>query len=251
MPKPTLATLDEIEYPDSDGQPMAESEFQFNPILYVVGALRNHFQDRDDVYVVGNLLLYYEQGNPSASVSPDVFAVLGAPNHPRSSYLLWQEPKAPDWVLEVTSRSTRQVDQGRKRDLYARLGVLEYWQYDPTGDCLDPPLQGFALSEGRYEASLALQEVEGASSAYSPALGLNLRLDAGVLRFHDPLTDEYLLTHLEENKARQAEAQARREAEGRLLESEQARQAAEARLAELEARIQALRQASPPDQAER
>lgn len=258
MPKPMLATLDEIEYPDSDGQPMAESEFQFNPILYAVGALRNYFQDRDDVYVVGNLLLYYEQGNPSASVSPDVFAVLGAPNHTRSSYLLWQEPKAPDWVLEVTSRSTRQVDQGRKRDLYARLGVLEYWQYDPTGDYLDPPLQGFALSAGRYQASLALEEVEGVSSAYSSALGLNLRLDAGVLRFHDPLTDEYLLTYLEENKARQAEAQARREAENRLLESEQARkaegrarQAAEARLAELEARIQALQQASPPDQAER
>lgn len=226
MPRPTLATLEDVEYPDSDGLPMAESEFQFNPIVYAVGALRNHFHEHDDVYVVGNLLLYYEEGNRSASVSPDVFVVFGAPNHTRSSYLLWQERKAPDWVLEVTSRSTRQVDQGRKRYLYARLGIPEYWQYDPTGDYLDPTLQGFALSDGRYDTALILEEVDGVLSAYSPVLGLNLRLDEGVLRLHDPLRDEYLLTH--------------QEAAARLRESEQARQEAEARLAELEARFRAL-----------
>lgn len=226
MPRSTLAALEDIEYPDSDGSPMAESEFQFNPIVYAVGALRNHFHEHDDVYVVGNLLLYYEEGNRSAAVSPDVFVVFGASNHTRSSYLLWQEPKAPDWVLEVTSRSTRQVDQGRKRSLYARLGIPEYWQYDPTGDYLDPTLQGFVLSGGRYDTALALEEVEGVLSAYSPVLGLNLRLDAGVLRLHDPRRDEYLLTH--------------QEAAARLRESEQARLEAEARLAELEARFRAL-----------
>ena len=200
MPRSTLATLD-IEYPDSDGLPMAESEFQFNPIVYAVGALRNHFQDHDDIYVVGNLLLYHEEGNRSASVAPDVFVVFGVSNHTRSSYLLWQETQGPrDWVLEVTSRSTRQVDQGKKRDLYARLGIPEYWQYDPTGDYLDPPLQGFALSGGRYDTALALERVDAVWSAFSPVLGLNLRLDGGVLRFHDPLTDEYLLTHLEEKQ---------------------------------------------------
>ena len=72
------------------------------------------------------------------------------------TYLLWEEGKGPDWVLEVTSWSTRQVDQGRKRDLYARLGVSEYWQYDPTGDYLDPPLQGLVLADGGYGAALAL-----------------------------------------------------------------------------------------------
>ena len=242
MPRSTLATLD-IEYPDSDGLPMAESEFQFNPIVYAVGALRNHFQDHDDIYVVGNLLLYHEEGNRSASVAPDVFVVFGVSNHTRSSYLLWQEPKAPDWVLEVTSRSTRQVDQGKKRDLYARLGIPEYWQYDPTGDYLDPPLQGFALSGGRYDTALALERVDAVWSAFSPVLGLNLRLDGGVLRFHDPLTDEYLLTHLEENRARRMEATVRQA-------EVQARRKAEDRVAELEARLQAL-QSSPPDQPER
>jgi hypothetical protein len=189
------------------------------------------------------LLLYHEEGNRSASVAPDVFVVFGVSNHTRSSYLLWQEPKAPDWVLEVTSRSTRQVDQGKKRDLYARLGIPEYWQYDPTGDYLDPPLQGFALSGGRYDTALALERVDAVWSAFSPVLGLNLRLDGGVLRFHDPLTDEYLLTHLEENRARRMEATARQA-------EVQARRKAEDRVAELEARLQAL-QSSPPDQPER
>lgn len=142
MQRSTLVTPG-IDYPDSDGQPTAESEFQLNPILYAVGALRSHFQDRDDVYVVGDLMLYYEEGDQTASVAPDVFVVFGVPNHLRRTYLLWQEGKAPDFVLEVTSRSTRQVDQGIKRGLYARLGVVEYWQYDPTGDYLDPPLNTF------------------------------------------------------------------------------------------------------------
>ena len=223
MPRSTLVTPD-IDYPDSDGQPMAESEFQLNPILYAVGALRSHFQGRDDVYVVGDLLLYYEEGDGKASVAPDVFVVFGVPNHPRRTYLLWQEGKAPDFVLEVTSRSTRQVDQGTKRDLYARLGIAEYWQYDPTGDYLDPPLQGFMLSGGQYGEALALERVSVVWNAYSPVLGLNLRLEDGVLRFHDPLTNEYLLTH---------------------QESEQARRQAEARVAELEARMRALQPSEP------
>ena len=227
MPRSTLVTPD-LDYPDSDGQPMAESEFQLNPILYAVGALRSHFQNRNDVYVVGDLLLYYEQGNRGASVAPDVFVVFGASNHTRSSYLLWEEPKAPDWVLEVTSQSTRQVDQGTKRDLYVRLGIAEYWQYDPTGDYLEPPLQGFMLSDGQYGEALAPERVGAVWSAYSPVLGLNLRLDDGVLRFHDPLTNEYLLTH---------------------QESEQARRQAEGRMAELEARMRDL-QPPPPGRPE-
>ena len=234
MPQPTTATLNDIEYPDSDGQPMAESEFQFNPIVYAVGSLRIHFQHRPDVYVAGNLLLYYEENGQAASVAPDVFVVFGVAKHPRRIYQVWREGEVPAFVMEVTSRSTRQDDQGRKRDIYARLGVSEYWQYDPTGDYLDPPLQGFVLSERRYGAPLTLERVGSVQSAASAVLGLNLRLDAGVLRFHDPLTDAYLLSH--------------QETADRLRESEQARREAEARLAEVEARLRALQPSTPPEQ---
>lgn len=126
--------VDRIDYPDSDGQPMAESDFQRTPLIYAVESLRIYFQDRADVYVSGNLFLYYEPGNPRAVVAPDVFVVIGAPRHDRASYKLWEEPKGPDFVLEITSRSTYTEDQGVKRGVYALLGVREYWQYDPTGD---------------------------------------------------------------------------------------------------------------------
>lgn len=66
-----------------------------------------------------NLLIYYEEGNPRGKGPPDVFVMLGAPSRDRSSYLLWQEPKAPDFVLEITSLSTYREYQGKKRAFIA------------------------------------------------------------------------------------------------------------------------------------
>jgi len=84
-------------------------------------------------------------------VAPDVFVVFGVSNHKWRSYKLWEEGKAPSFILEITSESTRAVDQGRKRGLYAFLGVQEYFQYDPTSDYLIPPLQGLRLRGEIYE----------------------------------------------------------------------------------------------------
>ena len=136
MAFPVTSSATEIYYPDTDGLPVAESDFQLGPLMYAIDALRAYFQGRDDVYVAGDLFLYYEEGNPRAVVAPDVFVVLGVPNHYRSSYMLWREPKAPDFVLEITSQSTRVQDQGTKRERYAVLGVQEYFQYDPKQICV-------------------------------------------------------------------------------------------------------------------
>ena len=70
------------------------------------------------VYVGSNNFLYYERGNPRAVVAPDVYVEVGAAAHLRDTYLLWNEPKGPDFVLEVTSASTRREDERRKRDVY-------------------------------------------------------------------------------------------------------------------------------------
>ena len=91
-------------------------------------------------YVSGNLFIYYREGDPQAVVAPDVFVVLGADSADRSIYRLWEEPKGPDFVLEITSRSTRREDQVSKRELYRSLGVREYWQFDPADDYLELPL---------------------------------------------------------------------------------------------------------------
>ena len=220
-----------VEYPCSDGQPMAETEFQLIPLINAISALRAHFASREDVYVIGNMFLYYQEGNPRAVVAPDLFVVVGVPKHKRHTYKLWEEPKAPDFVLEVTSRSTRKVDQGRKREVYASLDVGEYWQFDPTGDYLAPRLQGLELHHGDYRPMPSVATVDGGLLLHSPTLGLDVRLEAGEeLRFHDPATSQNLLSY-EEIQTQMRAAQAR------MREERAAHQATMARLEELEARL--------------
>ena len=212
----------EIDYPSSDGEPLAESYFQLIPLVYAFDALRRRYADREDVFVAADLLIYYRRGTRD-SVAPDVFVVFGAANRPRHSYLLWQEPKGPDFVLEITSASTREKDQGPKRETYRRLGVREYWQYDPTGDYLAPPLQGLELIGGRYERLPAEKLADGTLRLQSEVLGLEVRQEAEGLRFYDPATRSYLLSSDEEQQGRlraeqrwQLEAAARRQAEARI-----------------------------------
>ena len=157
--------------------------------------------------------------------------------------MLWEEPKGPDFVLEITSRSTRTRDQGPKRGTYAFLGVREYFQYDPTHDYLVPALQGARLVAGSYQALLPTTLPDGTLMLHSEVLELEVRLEEGALRFYDPATGQRLLSHAEIEQARRAASrppaaeQARREAEERAGREEAARQAAEARIAELEARL--------------
>ena len=240
-----------LDYPDSDGLPMAENESQFWPILYAGSALDRYFQARDDVYVVGNLLLYYEEGNPQKgdfgkSVSPDLMVVLGAPKHVRSSYRLWEEPKAPDFVLEIASESTYRVDQGRKRALYADIGVAEYWQVDPVSAYLRPPLQGLRLVSGRYEPIPHGEKRDGTLTACSEVLGLELHLNPAapvrdVLHFYDAARGEYLRTYREVEQAREEADQARREAEARLRQAQDQLRKSETARKALEAELRALR----------
>ena len=202
-----------IEYPDSDGRPMAESEAQRAAIMYAIGALDVWFEPRADVYVSGDLLLYYEEGNPKASVAPDVFVVFGAAKHLRRTYKLWEEPKVPDFVLEVASASTWEEDEGRKGRLYERLGVREYWQYDATGEHLPVRLKGRRLVGGRYRPHPAIESLNGTLILRSETLGLELRAKGEELYFLDPVTGHRLLGHREE-------AMARRTAEARVAELE-------------------------------
>ena len=218
-----------IDYPDSDGKPMAENDWQRNVIVYALSVLENRFDGRPDVYVSGDLLIYYEGGNPRASVVPDVFVVFGAERRLRRVYKLWEEPKAPDFVLEVASPNTWQDDEGPKRELYERLGVREYFQHDPMGEHLPSRLQGRRLVGGAYEPLPAVPSLDGTLLLYSETLGLDLLADrSGKLRFRDPVTGELLLSLKETEASRQGESAARRKAESRA-------ETAEARVAELKA----------------
>ena len=137
-------------------------------------------------------------------MSPDVYVVVGAPAHLRDTYLLWNEPKGPDFVLEVTSASTRRADERRKRDVYAALGVSEYFLYDPRAEYLTPPLQGYRLRAGAYRPlpSVTVLSNRGVAVA-SEVLGLELRdeREARMVRLHDPATGQDLLTYEESERA--------------------------------------------------
>ncbi len=238
-----------VEYPDTDGKPMAENDTQRDAIMYGIGALKIWFGAREDVYVSGDLLIYYEEGNPKVSVAPDVFVVFGAADYPRLNYKLWEEPKAPDFALEVASPSTWKDDLGWKRELYARLGVREYWQYDPMGEHLPSRLLGWRLASGNYEPQAVIQSLDGTLTLHSETLGLDLRVKGEKMRFRDPMTGRDLLSHDEACAARRAaearaereaadrqqEVAARRAAEAQAEREATARRTAEARVAELEA----------------
>ena len=234
---PAAAPPTPVDYPSSDGKPLAENDAQLHAILYAVGALRVRYGDRPDVYVSGDLLVYYEEGNPRVSVAPDAFVVFGVEDHMRMSYKVWEEGKGPDFVLEVASPSTWREDVERKPGIYAGLGVREYFLFDPTGEHLSPRLQGYRLVDGAYEHLPSVESIDRTLAMSSEVLGLELRTKSEELRFHDPVTGETLLSYAEEHTARREEAAARRAAELRVERETAARRVAEARVAELEARL--------------
>ncbi|PSO77384.1 MAG: hypothetical protein BRC40_01950, partial [Cyanobacteria bacterium QH_8_48_120] len=169
-----------------------------------------------------------------AVVAPDVFVVLGVAKQKRRVYKLWEENnKVPDFVLEITSKSTVSEDQGIKKGLYAFLGVREYFQYDPTGDYLDPPLKGFRFTEDNYQPMPATTLPNGSLVLPSQTLGLELRVQDNQMRFYEPATGRKLFSGQEAEQARQEAEQARQEAEQARNEERERSQKLAAQLREL------------------
>lgn len=218
----TSQQIPEIEYPEEDEQGMPEGDEQREYISYATKVLQIWFQDRSDIYVSGNLFVYYEQGNREASISPDTFVVIGVDKHNRGCYKLWEENgKSPDFVLEITSGSTVNKDKRDKPQIYRSMGVKEYFQYDPSGKFLKVnSLQGMCLNHGNY-VGITAESSDGVTSIWSDVLKLELRLypNRG-LRFYDPVSGELLRSHEEEATERSQEKQAR-------LQEQQARLQAE------------------------
>lgn len=256
--------LDEdVFYPVSDGEPMAETDEHADQMGYCKDALRLFFAARSDVYVSGNNFLYWEKGAPSSVISPDGYVCFGVENHLRDTYLLWEEKGVtPSFVLEVTSKKTQREDKGKKWNIYQdTLKVPEYFQFDVTGDYLNPNLQGWRLSRGKYRP-IRPTSLREPNRLYSKALGLFLVAEGQKMRFYDPISKRYLLSYIEQAERIEAsaqtigsmerrmeqETQARQEAENlaameaqRAAKELEARQAAESELARMKAEMDALR----------
>ena len=204
------------EYPESDGRPF-DSDLHRDEMIDLVKALARRYRDVPDVYVSGNLFFYYVQGDPRAVVAPDVFLVRGVPKRKRRIYKLWEEGRVPSLVIELTSDSTQDEDIDKKKLIYQRLGVEEYFLHDPYQDYLNPPLQGFRLVKGRYQPLRPGPD----GSLLSLSTGLRLRTEGEHLRLVDAATNEPLLWSEELDTALEREAVARERAEDRANRAEE------------------------------
>ena len=227
----------DIFYPSSDGEPLAESDLQFTPLTETVHTLRHHYQDRSDVYVAGNLLLYYRMNDNEVRVAPDVMVVFGVEDYPRDSYLVWREDgKVPDFVMEIASPSTYSRDMTEKRDVYAGLGVTEYWRFDPTGKLFSPALEGDRLVDGRYQAIQVGEDDAGVLRGHSNMLELDVCVRPELeLKLYDPSAGTWLLNLVETSDALEQTQDALSETQDALAETTRQNEAQAARIRELEA----------------
>src|SRR5262249_19391974 len=208
------------DYPTTDGRPMAETELHRDLMLTLIETLKAFYAQDDRVCVSGNLLLFYERGNKRRHVSPDVFVAKGVGRRLRDNYLTWQEGKGPDFVIELTSSSTRHEDTARKYRLYqGTLKVREHFLFDPRGDSRDRSLQGYRLFRGVYRAVRPLR-----GRLPSQVVGLHLERHGQELRLWDPATGRWLPTPAEVTAQ---ERSARQQAEAARQQAEAARQRAE------------------------
>jgi Uma2 family endonuclease len=260
MSTDVAVTANEIEYPTSDGKPMAESDTHRAAINTLIDTLDGYFAGRADVCVSGNLLVYYVPGDLKKVLAPDCFVAFGVPKRARPWYKTWEEGRYPSVVFEVTSKSTRKDDLTDKLATYRDVWkVEEYFLFDPLGEYLAPQLQGYRWVDGDF----APMEMVAGQFLYSAGLGLILEAAGGHLLLTEADTNRRLYPPdraraIEEARRRRqaeherdAERQARERAERDREQAERqaaaersAREQAEAELARLKAELDALRQ--PP-----
>ena len=233
QPKIPYAPTETELYPETDGKPMAVSDLHRRILTRILQTLENHFTQSPEVYVSGDILMYYMEGHPQKVVSPDVLVTFGIGQKPRLTYKVWEEGKVPDFVMEFSSKSTYRNDLREKMELYASLGIQDYVLYDAEGLYLPTPLMGFTLVDGRYVA--ISPNADG--GLYSEVLGLEFRVRDMHFGIYDPVSETWLQTPAEVAEARAENAEARAEnAEARAKNAETEATQLREQLARLQAR---------------
>ena len=179
-----------------------EQSIPIQEFLWLIHSWLEDFYRRPDVFIDSGNFICYDPSNLNIRVAPDVYIALGVDAEAirsRGLYLPWEVGKPPDWVLEVASGSTGRVDTGRKRRIYAEIGIPEYWRFDPTGgDYHGQALSGERLVNGACQPIELTTGPDGVLKGYSDALGISLCWDDGRPRLYDPATGEYLRSVAEE-----------------------------------------------------
>ena len=265
--------LTEIFYPETDGMPLPDGYFQDPIFRETISIFELYYIEIPTTLVSGNTIIYYEEGNPRRLVSPDCYIALDISMESIvrfNTYRIWEVGKPPDFVLEIGSPSTANTDLVRKRNLYAELGIEEYWRFDSTGgDFYREPLVGERLVDGEYQRLEVGFDADGRVRGHSDVLNLDICWEDGHLRAYEPVDGRWLPNYhdvfaqadamqaeigaadartksaeerIESANARARSAEERIEsAEAQASEERSARESAEARLAEVEAELRRLR----------
>jgi Uma2 family endonuclease len=176
-------TTQEIIYPCSDGEPMAESTIQYKLIVKIKEGCESLFKDDPNVFVAADLLWYPVEGRPDISQAPDTMVIFGRPKGDRRSYIQHQEDNiSPQVVFEIRSHNDRQIKMNKKLSFYNRYGVDEYYLYDPENN----DLSGWQRIEG------ALEVIEPMEGWVSPRLGVRFELGEDGLEIYRPNGQKFI-----------------------------------------------------------
>ena len=247
-------TLPDIFY--EDPEPVEDDMLQARPINRVAGLLYDYYDDRPYVFVSDGGFVMYNEEDGNERIAPDCYIAFNvdvARIEEMANFWMWAVGKPPDFAMEMASPSTAANDMGHKRDLYARIGIAEYWRLDPTGgDLYGQPITGERLIDGAYVPYEVRAEADGSVTSHSELLDLVFSWnEAGGFDLLDPVTrrtiDKVVIERagrlVAEARADTAEARADAEREARLAE-QAARQSAEAQLRALQDENERLRRQS-------
>ena len=210
-PAPAFGALD---YPSCDGEPASESDWHFRLLRESTTRLDYRYADDPNVYASGNLLVYYQEGDPRLRLAPDCFVVSGVPKGDRETFKTWVEQAYPAVVFEFTSASTRELDTVTKFAVYQDVWkVDEYFLFDPREEYLTPPLRGY-----RRDAYGDLVPIrpDADGGLFSERLRLTILRDGTSLAYRDAVTGGLLR---DGGRRPRHEADARREAAAQLAEA--------------------------------
>ena len=264
-------TLPDIFY--EDPEPIEDALQQQPTLNRLTTLLLDYYKDDPEVFVMNAGFVSYNRANGNDRVAPDCYITFGVDaegiqeNLP--NFWIWETGKVPDFVLEVASESTAANDLGRKRDLYQRLGVAEYWRFDGRGGKYYGEIMvGERLVDGEYQRYQLQIAPDGSIRGYSELLDLEFYWDGAEFDILDPRTgktiDKYEIereAHLLEQEAHlatqararedilAAETRARVERQGRITAEDRALAERERRILESEARITSEAQAQAERQA--
>ena len=171
-----------------------------------LAALARHLGKRATTIVICEPALGWTLSQRTGLLYPDLLVAFNADrdhSFARLGYAMDVQGKPPDFVLEVASVHTALNDYTTKREGYAAFGVREYWRFDPTGgERYLAGLAGDRLVDGEYQPVSVAQMEDGLYRGHSEVLNLDLCWERGQLRWFDPVSQRYLLTHDDEADGR-------------------------------------------------